>query len=324
LQGSTTIGQNLAIKLVEQFLITRLQANPDTLERSGDPRVLTITGILPRGRQQFTIRSEGTDAAFSGLVLDQCDVGMASRQIPVDIAHRIAPLVGDMLAPACEHVIGIDGIAVIVSGANQLRALDRPTIAGIFEHRITNWANVPGAGLTGDIHCIVREEQESGTKAVFESIILRHHSVSERCRLVQGSQAVADEVVHDDAAISFVSFAYVKGGIHALSISDDELRALAPTPSTIATEDYILTRRLYLYTEAHPVNDTTPRFIDFALSKKGQVAVAEAGFVPLGVHVIADAPVTRSPAIDSWLDQASRLSANVRFISGSDRFDSKV
>ncbi len=69
-------------------------------------------------------------------------------------------------------------------------------------------------------------------------------------------------------------------------------RALQPTRLTVATEDYPLSRRLYLYTPANPQNKFTRKFVEFALSKQGQDLVGNSGFV--GQNVITQ-PRTVDP-----------------------------
>ena len=44
-------------------------------------------------------------------------------------------------------------------------------------------------------------------------------------------------------------------------------------------EDYLLSRRLYLYTKSTSQNPWTTKFIEFALSSEGQRIVGESGFV---------------------------------------------
>ena len=46
---------------------------------------------------------------------------------------------------------------------------------------------------------------------------------------------------------------------------------------TASTEDYILSRRLYLYTPANPRSNWVNKFVDFALSNAGQ------GWLPVAV-----------------------------------------
>lgn len=63
---------------------------------------------------------------------------MASRKIKPDEIATLAAL-GDMTSPASEHVLGLDGIAIIVNQANPATSLTKDQLARIFSGEVTNW-----------------------------------------------------------------------------------------------------------------------------------------------------------------------------------------
>jgi phosphate transport system substrate-binding protein len=69
----------------------------------------------------------------------------------------------------------------------------------------------------------------------------------------------------------------------ALAVSDGA-EPIPPDPFTIATEDYPLSRRLYLYTPANASKEVE-RFIEFALGEAGQKIVEQNGFVETCLYV---------------------------------------
>jgi phosphate transport system substrate-binding protein len=69
-----------------------------------------------------------------------------------------------------------------------------------------------------------------------------------------------------------------------------------PSRFTVATEDYPLTRRLYLYTATNPQNALVSKFVEFALSKAGQDVVDKIGFVAQTVK--SERPQTAKDAPD--------------------------
>jgi phosphate transport system substrate-binding protein len=94
---------------------------------------------------------------------------------------------------------------------------------------------------------------------------------------------------------------------------------------TVATEDYVLSRRLFLYTPAAPQNALVSWFIDFALSEEGQEIVHRIGFVKQSID--SQRPVRPANASRDYLaatNQAERLSLNFRFRSGKSELDSKA
>lgn len=111
----------------------------------------------------------------------------------------------------------------------------------------------------------------------------------------------------------------------ALGVYEDGAAPLLPTPFSVATEDYTLSRRLYFYTPAQPQRELTRKFVDFAISSMGQNIVAEIGFV--GQNVLAT-PATASNVAPTEYRRlttgADRWSLDFRFREGSSQLDNKA
>ena len=125
------------------------------------------------------------------------------------------------------------------------------------------------------------------------------------------------------AGIGFAGLASVREA-KALAVSDDDTAAVVPSHLSVATEDYPLTRRLYLYTPPDLVDERITRFVDFCQSERGQDIVAEVGFVSQNIIAVPQRPVTNAPERYRQLpDYADRLSVNFRFNAGSSELDNK-
>ncbi len=110
-----------------------------------------------------------------------------------------------------------------------------------------------------------------------------------------------------------------------IAVSDKGTLALLPTRLTVGTEDYLLSRRLYLYTPANPSNKYTRQFVEFAISKKGQDVVAATGFVAQNVTQVEQTVPADAPSeYKSLTKDANRLSLNFRFASGQMDLDNKA
>jgi phosphate transport system substrate-binding protein len=111
----------------------------------------------------------------------------------------------------------------------------------------------------------------------------------------------------------------------AVAVSEGASASLMPNRMTVATEDYPLSRRLFLYTPSSPSNDLTLKFLNFALSSEGQGIVEKIGFVGQNVE-----PVNSSISPDastryrSLTKGAERLSLNFRFRAGKTELDNKA
>jgi phosphate transport system substrate-binding protein len=131
--------------LCEDFLkyegATSLQRKPGSREDEID-----IEALLPNESNQpvtFEIQSHGSSTGFRDLAAGVCDIGMSSRQIDPDEAKQCAAAgLGDMYSPACENVLGLDGIAVVVHKNNPLNALTTEQLADIFGGKTTDWSQI--------------------------------------------------------------------------------------------------------------------------------------------------------------------------------------
>jgi phosphate transport system substrate-binding protein len=143
-------------------------------------------------------------------------------------------------------------------------------------------------------------------------------------RRLPSVEAVADAVAADPGGIGLVPMRAV-GGARSVPICDLDDPPLLATPFTVASEDYLLTHRLYFYTAQGSSNPQVARFVSFVLSTDGQAEVRKAGLVELGVNA-EDRPVpTGAPVEYTRLTAgALRLSTTFRFEVGSSGFDSRA
>src|SRR5208283_1904719 len=100
--------------------------------------------------------------------------------------------------------------------------------------------------------------------------------LSATAKRFEDSRALSDAVAGDASGIGFVGLPYI-GSAKAVPVADAGAEPLLPTRMTVATEDYLLSRRLHLYTPASPSNPWTLKFVEFALSKAGQDVVGGEG-----------------------------------------------
>jgi phosphate binding protein len=290
--GSNTIGAALAPALVEAFLKRR-------------------TGLTA------SIEAAGTATAFKGFAAEQCDVGMASRPMSDDEARSI----GDLRAPATEHVIALDGIAVIVHPNNQVRSLDADQVKGIFTGAIKDWSAVGGAAGPIEVDAL---GERSTTLDTFEHLVLGSHPIAGGARRFDDSAQLSDRVATETGAIGFVGLAYVRSA-NAVAISERGLGATLPSPFTVASERYPLSRRLYLYTLPRPRTPLATDFVNFVLSPEGQQVVRQSGFVDLSIAGLSsDACQRCPPEVAAATRGARRLTLDFRFREPAGSLDSRA
>jgi phosphate transport system substrate-binding protein len=301
LSGSNTIGEGLAPALAEGFLKQQGATEVKTVpgDRADEVRV---QGVLPGDQAPKTIEihAHGSAVAFEDLANGTADIGLASRMIKTEEVAQLAGL-GDMTSPACEHILGLDGIAVIVSRKNPVEALAKDQIAQIFKGEIRNWQQVGGPDAA--IHLYARDDK-SGTYDTFRTLVLGNAALTAMAKRIEDSRKLSDSVAQDPNGIGFIGLPYIQE-TRAIAVYENGAAAFMPTPFTVATEDYVL---------------------DFALSSMGQNIVAEVGFVGQNVSAAAAAAgSTAMPADYRRLTSGSdRLSLDFRFREGSSELDNKA
>ncbi|WP_174297087.1 substrate-binding domain-containing protein [Sphingomonas bacterium] len=318
LGGSNTIGAKLAPALVAGYFKSLGCADPVTSSPAAEESVVRCeTG----GKTLVaTIAAHGSATAFKGLADASLDIGMASRKIKADETTSLAKL-GDMTAPSNEHVLGLDGIAVIVHPGNRIASLTIDQVGAIFTGVITDFAKAGGAA--GPIKVLARDDK-SGTYDTFKSLVLGKTPLVDGAKRFEDSAALSTEVANDPAAIGFVGLATI-GGAKAVAVGPASGVSLIPNRMTVATEDYILSRRLYLYVAASSTKPDVARFLQFANSPEGQKLVEAAGFVPLTIRQEKSAAPSGAPSgYDTLVAKALRLSVNFRFRTGSADLDNRA
>ena len=191
----------------------------------------------------------------------------------------------------------------------------------IFSGELSDWSQI---GFSrGPIHIYARDDK-SGTFDTFKTLVLGGKPLAPEAKRFEDSNELSEAVAADPSGIGFIGLPYVHSA-KALAISEKQAQALQATRLTVATEDYPLSRRLYLYTPTNPTNRFTQKFIEFAISKQGQYVVADSGFVAQNVVPQDQAVAQEAPRDYKQLTQrAKRLPLNFRFRRGKSDLDNKA
>ena len=113
-------------------------------------------------------------------------------------------------------------------------------------------------------------------------------------------------------------------GTRALAISDTGTHALEPRRLEVATEDYALSRRLYLYA-AELQTERVRAFVEFAQGEVGQRIAERVGFVGQQLTAVRETPRADMPSEYLALTEgAQRVSVNFRFDTGLTYLDGKA
>jgi phosphate transport system substrate-binding protein len=148
-------------------------------------------------------------------------------------------------------------------------------------------------------------------------------AVSHSAKVMANGEAIAGAVAADADGIGFVGLPQV-GEAQPLAVSDGgSTIPLLPKSFTVATEDYILSRRLFLYTAPVP-SPLVAKFVHFVLSDQGQQVVKKT-YVPLEATLESvSAPDDAPGDYRSITAGKRRMRLTFRFRPNSDQLDTKA
>ena len=321
IQGSNTIGAAMAPALVVDYLKAKGASEVHISPFASNEKL--VTGFFKPTRTRLSVRiaAHGSGTGFKGLLNKSADIAAASRPVKLKEVEQLRSFAKIRSADS-EHVVGIDGLAIIVNAANPVSELSVDDIAEIFSGGYRDWSEL--GGKPGPITVYARDEN-SGTWDSFKGMVLgKKHRLIPNTRRFESNDKLSDKVMADPNGIGFVGLASVKDA-KLVAVSDGSAKALKPNKLTVATEDYALSRRLYMYTDDDIQNPHVAEFIQFALSNSGQKVVADSGFISQELKAVkpefyAELPETFRAITDS----ARRLTINFRFEKGSAKLDNKA
>lgn len=322
IQGSNTIGAALGPALVKGLLaqqgLSNIRSTPGAIENEQQISATTANGKTVH----FDLAAHGSSTGFAALLDGTADLAAASRPIKSSEVSALASR-GDMKSPAAEQIIAIDGLAIIINPQNPISALRTDQLAAIYAGEIRNWADV--GGKPGPINLYARDDN-SGTYDTFKELVLAANgkSLSGDAERYEDSNKLSQLVSDDPQGIGFIGLPYILKA-KALAIAAGDSQPMLPSRTLIATEDYPLSRRLFIYAPPTLENSWARQLLAFAHSEEGQHVVAQNGFIAQTVQAVKVTPNPNMPEPYQQLaKQAQRLSVNFRFEQGSATLDNKA
>ncbi len=330
--GSPTIGMEIMPALIEAY----------AFEVGGELQVEAVSDmkirytILDKAGEVYagiTLDMGDSDLAFSALETRDAYIGMSSRPVNEGERNRFLRFNrGDLTNSAQEHILALDGLVVVVNPRNPVRTLSLDQISDIFAGNIRNWREVGGRDASINVY---RRDGKSGTTQVFESLVMAptRRVLSDAASILGTNAAVADAVVKDPNGIG-ISDVVDQQNAKALSLRSVCGQVSTPSEFSIKTEEYPMSRRMFLYTASGPMPEKASEFIDFMASDTAQSILEQAGYVSQSVATASlnDQGRRLAHALISERDRASlallqemvaglldaeRLSLTFRFKSGS-------
>ena len=217
----------------------------------------------------ITVSESGSGNGAKSLINGACDVGNMSR--PMKKSEKEAAQSSGILP--IEHIVAMDGIAMVVHESNPVQGLTIEQICDIYTGKITNWKELGGPDLP---IVVISRDTNSGTYETFESLVMKNAKIAGKAEYVGSNGAIRQRVMSTEGAIGYVGLAF-REGVKALKVNGSEA-----TPETVAAMTYPIARPLYMYTNGRPGAETPlGEFIDLSNTPEGKKIIEATGFVPL-------------------------------------------
>ncbi|MFP3867163.1 MAG: phosphate ABC transporter substrate-binding protein [Desulfobacteraceae bacterium] len=206
----------------------------------------------------INVQGGGSSAGILAVEQGAADIGMSSRDLTPDEKH-----LNDI-------PIAWDGIAIIVHPSCPLENLSLQELGQIFTGQIHNWGQL---GLKSHgIHTITREAG-SGTRNAFEELVMGQAEITPAALVQDSNGSVREIVANDPHALGYISVGLVNDQVKPLAVE-----GVRPNSINIKEKRYTLIRLFYFLTLAPP-SGAAKGFIDYVLSRKGQLLLEVEGLV---------------------------------------------
>jgi phosphate transport system substrate-binding protein len=248
---------------------------------------------------------------------------------------------GDLNSPELEQIIALDGLAFVTHPSNPLGSISVDDAALIFAGQITDWSQI--GGTEGPI-TLYTSTPDLGSAELLDSLVMRPKNlkVTPNAKVLGSDRVVADAVAKDPSGLGYARVGN-EAPARAISIRGACGTQTLPTPFTVKTEEYPLTRQLYIYHTQKPLSEVTQGFADFLRTERAQINLGDAGFVDqaiiaasaeqrtlrlasatqVGAQIDPSTKVLADTMVDG-LTTARLLSSTFRYQTGTDTLNARA
>ena len=204
----------------------------------------------------------GSGAGIEAVSNGTADIGNSSRNLKDE----------EKAGGVAENIVAIDGIAVVVDGANTVEDLTKQQLSDIYEGKITNWKD---AGGNDAPIVVIGRESGSGTRSAFEEL-LKLEDMCKYSNELDSTGAVMAKVASTPGAIGYVSLDVLDDTVKAVKLEGAE-----PTEENIKAGSYFLSRPFVMATkgEISEQNDLVKALFDYIYSEEGTEIVKSVGLI---------------------------------------------
>ena len=175
-----------------------------------------------------------------------------------------------------------DAFVFITHKDNPVDSLTVEQIRGIYTGKITNWQDVGGQGIP--IIAYQREEN-SGSQTAMEKLVMKDMQMlpPEMTKVAAEMGMLVDTVAeykNDSVSIGYTYKYYIDNLYKNESIKILAIEGVFPDENNIRTGEYPFSTCYYGVIRSEDENSSGGKFLDWMLSREGQLCIKQAGYIP--------------------------------------------
>lgn len=215
---------------------------------------------------RIDVQSGGSGRGINDTRQGVANIGMVSRALKED-EQDLQP-----------HLIGLDGITMIVHASNPITELTRDQIIGIYTGQIQDWSEV--GGPAGPITVVNKAEGRSTLELFLNHFKLKAPQI--KAQVIIGDNEEGIKVVSaTPSAVDYISIgAAAYAATNGVPIRALPMEGVEPTVEAVATKKFPIIRELNLVTKGEP-QGLAAKLIAFALTPESQKLIREFDYIPV-------------------------------------------
>jgi phosphate transport system substrate-binding protein len=210
----------------------------------------------------------GSGHGIQELIAGNADLCSASRPLRPGELQQLLDRRGFL---GMSVLTGKDALSIYLHPSNPVHNLSMQQLADILGGRIRNWREVGGEDRAIEV---IGRQPNSGTFGFMRENVLAGGDYTAEARAMPTTHAVVQAVLQSPGALGYGGMAYGDEVVHC------SIDTRKPTRANVRNGSYPLSRYLYLYA-AGPLEGIARMFVDWVLSREGQIIVEDVGYIPL-------------------------------------------
>ncbi len=247
---------------------------------------------------EISVTGGGSGRGIADLIEGLNDIAQASRKMKPEEIQKAK----DNGYDPQEHVVALDGLAVVVNAANPVKELSLGQVKAIYTGAVKKWSDLDPAYPAEEIILLSRESN-CGTYDFFKEHVLEKADFAKNTSYLAATAAIANSVGKDKNAIGFGGIAYfvhganvkvlpIKGGKDKPAICPIDPEKHHVRFDVIQSGQYPISRPLQLYTREEATGEIKA-FVDWVKGPEGQKIVEQVEYIPLASDAAAGAAKTQ-------------------------------